>query len=266
MAAYLAELFPDDLRQGTLRCAIGYDTRHRSRHFAELCAEILVAAGIKVAFLDGYRATPELAMSVRTLGCRSGIMITASHNPPSDNAIKVFWEDGARIRPPYDEALIAHVNDVQAIVRTRFAEGVERGMIEFVQTRMDAEYPQAVLRLSRPGPRDVKILYSPMHGVGVTAVEPVLRTAGFDMIEVYGPQARPDGDFPNVPGHVANPENPAVFDALIAAAQTCGAELALASDPDADRIGVACPESLSPARRGSSSPAIRSAHCWRTIC
>lgn len=292
LAAYLVELYPAELTAATLQVAIGYDTRHRSRQFAELCAEILTAAGIRVAFLNGHRATPELAFTVRALQCQAGIMISASHNPPSDNAIKVFWSGGAQIRPPHDAALIARVEQVQIIARLPFTQELAAGRIRYVEAEMDTAYQEAVLkvggrskgawgqgsrgggkgneesknigpaastvsipvhRLSSLAPRNspapllpsspaplLRLLFSPLHGVGRTSVEPVLRAAGFEQLEVYAPQAEPDGDFPNVPGHVANPENAVVFDALIAAARTGNFDLVLASDPDADRIGAAC--------------------------
>jgi phosphomannomutase len=243
LADYLLELYPDRAGQGTLSVAIGYDTRHRSRHFAELCAEILTAVNIRVLFLDGFRATPELACTVRTKKCDAGIMITASHNPPSDNAIKVFWSDGAQIRPPFDGALIDRVNRVQDIPRKNFAVAFNQGLVKFVQEEMDRVYQAAVLKLAKPGPRELKILYSPLHGVGRTCVEPVLLADGISTLSIYGPQAEPDGNFPNVPGHVSNPENPGVFTDLITAAKSNGNDLILASDPDADRIGAACPES-----------------------
>ncbi len=241
IADYLLELYPDRAGEGTLSVAIAYDTRHRSRHFAELCAEILTAANIRVLFLDGFRATPELACTVRVKKCDAGIMISASHNPPSDNAIKVFWSDGAQIRPPFDAALIDRVNQVQDIPRKSFATAVKEGLVTMVQDEMDRVYQAAVLKLAKPGPRDLKVLFSPLHGVGRTSVEPVLLADGFKNLEIYQPQAEPDGNFPNVPGHIANPENPAVFHDPILYSKSSGAELILASDPDADRIGAACP-------------------------
>lgn len=222
-----------------LRCAIAYDTRHNSRHFAELCAEIMVAAGFRVFFFDEFRPTPELAFTVRAKRCQCGIMISASHNPPSDNAIKVFWSTGGQINEPHDAALVRTVGEVQTIERAGFTDAAEAGKVEFCRGEMDRAYREAVLAQGFAGPRGVKIVYSPLHGVGGTSVAPVLAAAGFSDIELFGPHATPDGDFPNVPGHVANPENPAVFDALIARCKETGAELALASDPDADRIGVA---------------------------
>jgi phosphoglucomutase/phosphomannomutase len=243
LADYLRSLRARSGEDEELRCAIAYDTRHNSRHFAELCAEIMVAAGFQVFFFDEFRPTPELAFTVRAKQCHCGIMISASHNPPSDNAIKVFWSTGGQINEPYDVALVERVREVTTIGRTPFAEGVKQGKIDFCRGEMDAGYREAVLAQGFPGPRKVKIVYSPLHGVGGTSVLPVLQTAGFNVVELFGPHATPDGDFPNVPDHVANPENPPVFDALIAQAdktgREIGADLLLASDPDADRIGVA---------------------------
>jgi len=224
-----------------LRCAIAYDTRHRSRHFAELCAEIMVAAEFDVLMFDGFRATPELSFTVRERGCACGIMISASHNPPADNAIKVFWSTSGQLKEPHDRGVIACVERVTQIRRTPFADAVAAGRVRYCQDEMDGRYQAAVLRQASAGPRDLKILYSPLHGVGLTSVLPVLRADGFTQIEIYPLHAAPDGDFPNVPGNIANPENRGVFDALIDYARGSGADIVIASDPDADRIGCAAP-------------------------
>ena len=227
------------------RCAIAYDTRHQSRHFAELCAEIMAGNGFKVLMFDGYRATPELSFTVRDQHCDCGIMISASHNPPSDNAIKVFWSNGRQLSPPHDEGVIQCVLRVTEIKRVPFAEAVARGLVNYCQHDLDPRYQGTVLAVGkRLDDLPLRILYSPLHGVGLTSVLPILRCDGFDQVQVYQPHARPDGDFPNVPGHVANPENPAVFDDLITYAKCTGAELILASDPDADRIGCAAPVTM----------------------
>lgn len=224
-----------------LSCAIAYDTRHRSPDFARLCAEIMTANGFKVFFLDGHRSTPELSFAVRQKQCSCGIMVTASHNPPSDNAVKVYWSTGGQLVPPHDEGVIRCVYDVQMIVRGDFDAALAAGQIVKCQDEIDRAYVAAAAAQALGGPRELKILYSPLHGVGATAVVPVLAAAGFKQVEVFGPHAEPSGDFPNVPGHVSNPENPAVFSAMIEHAQRTGAELVLASDPDCDRIGVAAP-------------------------
>jgi phosphoglucomutase/phosphomannomutase len=224
-----------------LSCAIAYDTRHRSRQFAELCAEVMVAAGYRVFFLDGYRSTPELSFAVRHKQCSCGIMVTASHNPPSDNAVKVYWSTGGQLLPPHDTGVIECVMSTTTIHRVPFAEALRDGRVAMCQQEVDRAYIAAVAGQSFAGPRALKILYSPLHGVGASAVLPALAAAGFGDVEEFGPHATPDGDFPNVPNHIANPENKAVFDSIIERARQSGADLILASDPDCDRIGLAAP-------------------------
>jgi phosphoglucomutase/phosphomannomutase len=238
LADYVRSILPAG---ETPTCAIAYDTRHRSEHFARLCTEVLLAAGFRVFFLRGFRSTPELSFAVRHTGSTCGIMVTASHNPPSDNAVKVYWAGGVQVLPPHDAGIIDRVMKVEAVHRASFDAGVADGRVRFVEEEIDPAFVAAVLRQSAPGPRDVSVLYSPLHGVGATAVVPVLRGAGFEKLRVYGPHAEPSGDFPNVPGHVANPENPAVLTGPIAEAAARGDDLVLASDPDCDRLGAAAP-------------------------
>ncbi len=240
LAAYTAEQNDVD----DLRCAIAYDTRHRSRHFAELCAGIMVANGFTVYFLDGYRSTPELSYLVRYKKCHCGIMVTASHNPPSDNAVKVYWSTGGQVLPPHDAAIIDRVMTTQEIRSVPFDQALADARVVMCNEEVDAAFLDQVVAQSRPGSRDLKIIYSPLHGVGVEAVPPVLAKAGFEDVEVFQPHAEPSGDFPNVPNHVSNPENPAVFDAIIQRAQEVGGELILATDPDCDRMGCAAPLTL----------------------
>lgn len=226
---------------GELSCAIAFDTRHRSEHFARLCAEIMVASGFRVYFLQSFRSTPELSFCVRLKRCSCGIMVTASHNPPSDNAVKAYWSTGGQLLPPHDKGVIERVMAVDAIERVPFETALADGRIVYCQDEVDRAYVAAVSSLSTPGPRDLKVVYSPLHGVGATAVCPVLEATGFKDVEVFALHAKPDGDFPNVPGHVANPENPEVFDSIIAHASHVGADLVVATDPDCDRIGCAAP-------------------------
>jgi phosphoglucomutase/phosphomannomutase len=237
----LADYVKEQIGSEGLSCAIAYDTRHRSRHFAELCASIMVAAGYKVYLLDDYRSTPELSFLVRNKNCSCGIMVTASHNPPSDNAVKVYWSSGGQILPPHDKAVIERVMNVEEIHRTPFDQALKAGQVEIVTAETDAAFMKAVVNESFAGPRDLKIIYSPLHGVGASAVLPALEGDGFTDVELYGPHAKPDGDFPNVPGHVSNPENVKVFEAIIERGQEVRADLILVSDPDCDRIGVAAP-------------------------
>lgn len=222
-------------------CAVAYDTRHQSRHFAELCAEVMVAAGFQVFFLDGYRSTPELSFTVRYKQCTCGIMVTASHNPPCDNAVKAYWSTGGQLLPPHDRGVIDCVMSTTTVQRTPFAEALASGRVIMCQEEVDAAYIAAVQAQGFPGPRDLTVIYSPLHGAGASAVMPALAADGFNDVEVFGLHAEPNGDFPNVPGHVSNPENAAVFDAIIARGQQVGADLILASDPDCDRIGLAAP-------------------------
>jgi phosphoglucomutase/phosphomannomutase len=229
-----------------LSCAIAYDTRHKSRHFAELCASIMVANGFHVYFLDDYRATPQLSFAVRQKHCTCGIMVTASHNPPSDNAVKVYWSTGGQVLPPHDSAIIDRVMNVQQIKTVSFADALSQGKVSIVTQEIDDAYLAAAGKFAWPGPRDIRVMYSPLHGVGGFAVLPLLKNAGFNDVLVYGPHSKPDGDFPNVPGHVSNPENAVVFDAIILEAKKQRAEIILATDPDCDRMGCACPVATDP--------------------
>lgn len=243
----LADYVRQQSAPGTnLSCAIAYDTRHNSRHFAELCAGIMVAAGFRVYFLDDYRATPQLSYLVRWKRCCCGIMVTASHNPPSDNAVKVYWSTGGQVLPPHDKAIIDRVMNVEQILKVDFASAVQDGRVVLCTQELDAAFLQELKAQQLPGSRAASVLYSPLHGVGTSAVIPALASDGFQNVEVFAPHAEPNGDFPNVPGHVSNPENTAVFDAIIARAQSIQADVALATDPDCDRMGCAAPVSVDP--------------------
>ena len=243
LATYILEVAPD---KQNLRCAIAYDTRHRSREFAELCAGIMVANGFEVHFLDQYRATPQLSFAVRHRQCDCGIMVTASHNPPSDNAVKVYWSTGGQVLPPHDKAIIDRVMKVDEIKRADFQQALGEERIKICTQEIDEAFVAEVTRFAWPGPRDAKIIFSPLHGVGAFAVMPVLEAGGFTEAEVFKPHEEPSGDFPNVPGHISNPENPAVFDAIIERARKSGADVILATDPDCDRMGVAAPLTMEP--------------------
>ena len=241
LADYVTSILPAG---ETPTCTIAYDTRHRSEHFAKLCSEVLLAAGFRIYFLRGFRSTPELSYAVRHTASHCGIMVTASHNPPSDNAVKVYWSGGVQVLPPHDRGIIDRVMNVVDVKRSGFDAGVSEGRVHYVEAEIDPAFVKAVLKQSTPGSRDVSILYTPLHGVGASAVVPVLSGAGFGRLRLYGPQETPDGDFPNVPGHVANPENPAVLAGAIEEAQAAGDDLVLASDPDCDRLGAAAPLTL----------------------
>ncbi|MEK6235909.1 MAG: phospho-sugar mutase, partial [Planctomycetales bacterium] len=177
LADYVKNVLGDDAK---LSCAIAYDTRHRSRDFAELCAGVMVANGFKVHFLDGYRSTPALSFAIRHLNCSCGIMITASHNPPSDNALKVYWSTGGQLLPPHDRGVIDQVKQVAEIKRTPFQQALDAGQVVYRQEEIDAAFLRALQEQSFSGPRDLKIIYSPLHGVGASAVGPILKAVGFE--------------------------------------------------------------------------------------
>lgn len=237
LADYVKEVNPE----GPWRMAIAYDTRHRSREFAELCSSVMVANGFDVYFIDDYRSTPELSFLIRYKQCDCGIMVTASHNPPSDNAVKVYWSNGAQLIPPHDNAIIAKVGEVQEIPIADFSQSVIDGKIIIIREEVDKALLAQQLKHSFDGPRDLNVVFSPLHGVGEVNVKTLLNQVGFKEIEIYEPHREPNGDFPNVPGHVSNPENAIVFEAIIEHAKTTGAELILATDPDCDRMGAAAP-------------------------
>jgi phosphoglucomutase/phosphomannomutase len=207
----------------------------------------MVCAGFKVFFLDDVRSTPELSFLVRLKRCTCGIMVTASHNPPSDNAVKVYWSSGGQVLPPHDKGIISKVMNVELINdKVDFNAAVADGRIVLCTKEVDETFWKELEKQAFPGPRDAKIIYSPLHGVGETAAAPVLAAIGFTDVEIFGPHRERDGDFPNVPGHVANPENPEVFATMIERGRKIKADIALASDPDCDRLGVAAPCTTDP--------------------
>jgi len=217
---------------------IAYDTRIRSTEFARLSATTLAAHGLKVYLFDSHRSTPELSFAVRHLKCDVGIMISASHNPPSDNGFKAYWSSGGQVLPPHDKGIIDCVYEAGEIPQIDFDQAVAEGQIEIVGLAIDEAFLAAVAEMSLSSNRDVKALFSPLHGVGETSVYHLVQKAGFNQVEIYGPQREADGHFPNVPDQLPNPERPEVFVLLAGRAQEMDAALILASDPDADRLGV----------------------------
>lgn len=229
-------------------CVIAHDTRNNSVAFARRCAQVLAAAGFRVYLFPSPRSTPLLSFAVRHLGCDAGIVITASHNPPADNGFKCYNDRGGQVIPPDDAEIIQCVEAVadREIPEITFERGVETGSIILLDASVDQAYIDAVVSESVSPSRDVSIVYTPLHGVGEGSVAAVLRQAGFGRVEVLESQRTPDGAFPTVPDHVANPEFPKTLDLAIERARTIGADLVLASDPDADRIGAAVPATADP--------------------
>jgi phosphoglucomutase/phosphomannomutase len=234
---------------GTRSCVVAHDTRHNSKEFAQLCARVLAAAGFRVHLFPEPRSTPLLSTAVRLLKADCGIMITASHNAPSDNGFKCYGASGGQVIPPDDAGIIACVQAASGreIPEADFDAAVSAGQIVMVGPEIDEVYLNDVVAESVSHARGIKIVYTPMHGVGETSVAAALKRAGFEHVDVLASQRTPDGNFPSVPGHVANPEIPKTLQAAIERAQATGAELVIASDPDADRIGVAIPATGDPA-------------------
>ncbi len=224
-------------------CAIARDTRHNSPEFARICGRALAAAGFQVYLFADHRSTPLLSFAVRHLDCDCGIMITASHNAPSDNGFKCYAATGGQVVPPDDSGIIAKVKEAsdREIPLADYDQAIRDGTIVLVGPEVDDAYTTAVVSESVGHARDVSIVYTPLHGVGETSVAASLLKAGFTELNILASQRAPDGDFANVPGHVSNPEIPKTLDLAIAEAKATGAHLVLASDPDADRIGVGLP-------------------------
>lgn len=221
-----------------LRAIIACDTRLRSAEFAQLTATTFVANGWEVLLFDGPRATPELSYAVRHLECDVGVMISASHNPPTDNGFKAYWSHGGQVLPPHDKGIIQAVMEVTEIPAADYRQAVHDGRLRIVGRDVDLAYVQRVSDLSLSTERGVQILFTPLHGVGESNVARVLTASGFDSLEIYRPQQAADGTFANVPDHLPNPERAQVFSPAIAAAGD-HIDLIFASDPDADRLGVA---------------------------
>ena len=221
------------------RAVIAHDSRNRSPEFARVTATTLAAHGLKVFLFDAVRSTPELSFAVRYLQCDVGVVISASHNPPSDNGFKAYWNTGGQVLYPDDEGIINCVDAAGEIPAVDFDQAVQAGQIEFVSDAVDRPYVDAVVRLSLSAEREFSALYTPLHGVGETSVYRVLQQAGFRGVDVFELQREPDGDFPNVPDHFPNPERAEVFQPAIKHAKQAGHEMVLASDPDADRLAVA---------------------------
>lgn len=222
------------------RAVIAFDGRLRSPEFAEVSASVLAALGFEVFLYAEPRATPQLSFSVRRLNCDCGIMISASHNPPGDNGFKAYWSNGVQVLPPHDAGIIDWVNRAESIAFAERAAAESEGTWRAVPAGIDDDYINAVAALSRTDQRAIKVLFTPLHGVGGSSIVRVLQRAGFDDVEVYTPQATVDGNFPNVPDQLPNPERAAVLWPAIQYAESQGNhDLVLASDPDADRLAAA---------------------------
>ncbi|MCM1377732.1 MAG: phospho-sugar mutase [Clostridium sp.] len=236
LANYLKDCFKE-LPQ--ISVVVGHDVRHNSRKFAELVADIFSANDIKVYLFDGPQPTPEVSYAIRKLGCQSGVNITASHNPKEYNGYKAYWSDGAQMISPHDVETIEYVNAIKDISQIKFTPKKE--LISALGKEMDQEFLKDVHTLSLSPEidkkhHDMKIVYTPIHGTGLRVMYDSLKMWGFDDILHVPEQDVQSGDFPTVKS--PNPENPDAMEMGIARAKETGASIVLASDPDADRIGV----------------------------
>ncbi|MBM3263346.1 MAG: phospho-sugar mutase [candidate division Zixibacteria bacterium] len=220
---------------------IAYDTRIDSDLFGRETACIIAGNGIVAYLFDDCRATPELSFAVREIGAVAGVVISASHNPPSDNGFKGYWSDGGQVVPPHDKNIIAQVRTVGEIRRVDFEQALRQGTIRRFGSEIDARYVQTLAALSLSEARNVRIVYTPLHGVGMSSVGKALERLGYRDVHIVEEQAVQDGRFPTVERGVANPEDPAALELAVRKAAQIDADIVLASDPDADRIGCALP-------------------------
>ena len=199
-------------------------------------ASVFAAHGLKVFLFEAIRATPELSFAVLHLKCDVGVMISASHNPPADNGFKAYWSHGGQVTAPHDKGIVECVLKSKEIAIPDFQSLVASGQVEIIGEQVDAVYIDSLRKLSLSSNRNLKAIYSPLHGVGETSVYRLLQSVGFEDISIFEPQRKPDGNFPNVPKQLPNPESPKVFEPILPEANAHGVDVILASDPDADRI------------------------------
>ena len=236
LANYLIKTFPNE----AIKVAIAHDSRNNSRFFAETTAAVFSANGIHVYLFESLRPTPELSFAIRELGCKSGVVLTASHNPREYNGYKAYWDDGAQVIAPHDKNIIAEVQAIAGIEAVRFEK--DDSKIELIGTELDEKYLSAIEGLTLApeaikNQKDLKIVFSPIHGTGITLVPEILKRKGFENVFVVEEQAEPNGDFPTVV--YPNPEEREAMTLALNKAKELDADLVMATDPDADRVGMA---------------------------
>ena len=234
-ANYLNKTYPTE----KISVVIGHDSRNNARFFAETTAQVFAANGIKVYLFEALRPTPELSFAIRTLGAKAGVVCTASHNPKEYNGYKAYWNDGGQLVPPHDKNVITEVEAIQSIDDVKWEGGASN--IELIGTSMDDAYTKMLQTLSVypeviAKQQDLKIVYTPIHGTGITLVPKVLAAYGFTNVHVVEEQSIPDGNFPTV--SYPNPEESETMSIGLAKAKAMDADIVLGTDPDADRVGV----------------------------
>jgi phosphoglucomutase len=235
LSNYLRQSFPDQ----EIKVAIAHDSRNNSRLFAETVANVFSGNGITVYLFDDLRPTPELSFAIRHLGCQSGCVITASHNPKEYNGFKVYWNDGSQVVAPHDKNIIVEVNKITSPTEVKFEGDASR--IHSIGKELDDAYLAELKKLSiNPAAierqHDLGIVYTPIHGSGIKLVPPGLAAFGFTNVSVVEAQATPDGNFPTVQS--PNPEEKSAMQLALDQAKAQNADIVLATDPDADRVGV----------------------------
>lgn len=236
LANYLLKSFPNE----DIKVAIAHDSRNNSKFFAETTAAVFSANGIYVYLFEALRPTPELSYAIRELGCKSGVVLTASHNPKEYNGYKAYWDDGAQVVAPHDKNIIAEVQAISGIEAVKF-ERIDSN-IELIGRTLDEKYIEAILDLTLAQDAvdrqsNLKIVFSPIHGTSITLVPEVLERKGFKSLTIVEEQAEPNGNFPTVV--YPNPEEKEAMTMALEKAKSIDADLVMATDPDADRVGIA---------------------------
>jgi len=236
LSNYLKKSFPNE----QVKVAIAHDSRNNSPEFARIVADVFSANDIKVYFFEALRPTPELSFAIRHLGCHSGVVLTASHNPKEYNGYKAYWNDGGQVVAPHDKNIIDEVNAITSIADIKFQPKEEN--IQIIGPEVDEAYISMVASLAVnkeaiARQKDLKIVYTPIHGTGITLVPKVLERIGFTNVTIVEEQATPNGNFPTVV--YPNPEEKEAMNLAMQKAQEIDADLVLATDPDADRVGIA---------------------------
>ena len=236
LSNYLLETFPNE----DVKAAIAYDSRNNSPYFAEVTAAVFSANGIQVYLFDDLRPTPELSFAIRTLGCHSGVVLTASHNPKEYNGYKAYWTDGSQLVPPHDKNVMEEVDAIASLEDVKFDK--DESKIEIIGSEIDEQYLEALQGLSLSpqaikNQHDLKIVYTPIHGTSIKLVPAALERLGFTNVHVVEEQAKPDGNFPTVV--YPNPEESEALSIALQQAQQKDADLVMGTDPDADRVGIA---------------------------
>ena len=232
---YLKKCFPSEV----LKVAIAFDCRHNSKELAQVVADVFSANGIEVFLFSDLRPTPELSFAVKHLGCHCGIVLTASHNPPEYNGYKVYWQDGGQLVPPQDAAIIKEIN---ALAYSDILFNAKEDLITEIDQEIDDAFAQAAVKngsynTADTAKKDLKIVFTALHGTSITMIPRVLEAAGYTNVHVVAQQATPDGDFPTVIS--PNPEEPEALKMAIEIAEQTNADIVIGTDPDCDRLGIA---------------------------